>query len=230
MNKFEYNRHAFPKFFTLKRMDLPVYDGNIHPNEWLKRVRACCFLKHIVKDEEILKFAKMVIDSTINIPENVTSLDELVNALKRNIAFSTFKNINKIRLLSLKFSSPNRENVETLKFIDDFCRLCRDADIDDLQEQKKYLYLSIPNEYFEDESYKKLESTNSTSELIEAFGKMVIEESNLIRDDSIIVLKHVATGKYLSSIGNLSYVTGSCSQSVCLSSDSTLFHYTIYNV
>jgi len=31
-----------------------------------------------------------------------------------------------------------------------------------------------------------------------------------------VALKHVATGKYLNSISNLCYTTGSCSQLVCL--------------
>ncbi|RIA82712.1 hypothetical protein C1645_493288 [Glomus cerebriforme] len=44
------------------------------------------------------------------------------------------------------------------------------------------------------------------------------EESNLIRNESIVALKHVATEKYLSSIVNLRYTTGSKYQSVFVGS------------
>ena len=38
-----------------------------------------CFLKQIIKEEDILRLAKMMIDTSINIPDSVTSLDELIN-------------------------------------------------------------------------------------------------------------------------------------------------------
>ncbi|PKY59854.1 hypothetical protein RhiirA4_482961, partial [Rhizophagus irregularis] len=47
---------------------------------------------------------------------------------------------------------------------------------------------------------------------------IVLEESNLIRNGSIVALKHVATGKYLSSIKNLCYTTGSQKQLIFVGS------------
>ena len=52
------------------------------------------------------------------------------------------------------------------------------------------------------------------NELIKEFGEIVIDELNLIKSGSIVALKHVATGKYLSTIENLRYTTGSKSQMV----------------
>ncbi|CAG8441445.1 6593_t:CDS:2 [Funneliformis caledonium] len=176
-------------------MDLPIYDGNIHPNEWLKQIQTYCFLKKITKDEEILKFAIMMIDSTINIPEKLTSLDELINALKQD-------------------HIPEAQGGETSKFINTFRRLCFDAEINNLREQKKYLYESLSNNdhYLKSELYKKMENVNSISELMEEFRNVFIDESNLIRHGSIIALKHAVTGKYLSSIKGLNYTTGSKNQ------------------
>ncbi|CAB4479952.1 unnamed protein product [Rhizophagus irregularis] len=54
-----------------------------------------------------------------------------------------------------------------------------------------------------------MKNLNSIDELIKRFEELVLEESNLIRKGSIVALKHVATGKYLSSIKNLCYTTGS---------------------
>ena len=59
-----------------------------------------------------------------------------------------------------------------------------------------------------------MENVNSINELIKEFEGIVLEESNLIRNESVIALKHVATGKYLSSIENLRYTTGSRAQLV----------------
>jgi hypothetical protein len=49
-------------------------------------------------------------------------------------------------------------------------------------------------------------------ELIKEFEDIVFEESNLITNGSIVTLKHIATGNYLSSISNLRYTTGSSCQ------------------
>ncbi|CAI2164173.1 4739_t:CDS:2 [Funneliformis geosporum] len=105
------------------------------------------------------------------------------------------------------------EGGETSKYISNFRKLCYNAEID-VEEQKKYLYQSLPNNYFLTEFSKKKEKIKSTNELMKEFEEIVIDESNLIRYDSIIALKHVATGKYLSSIGKYYYSTGSGSQMV----------------
>ncbi|CAB5355531.1 unnamed protein product [Rhizophagus irregularis] len=62
-----------------------------------------------------------------------------------------------------------------------------------------------------------MKNTNSINESIKGFEDIVFEESDLIKNESIVALKHVATGKYLSSDGsyeNLRYITGSPKQLV----------------
>src|SRR5581483_8225703 len=87
-----------------------------------------------------------------------------------------------------------------------------------IEEQKKYLYNSLSmyyfNYYFKDEFYKIMKNVISTNELVKGVEDIVSEESTLIRNGSIIVLKHVSTGKYLSSLGDLKYTTGSKTQPV----------------
>ena len=68
-----------------------------------------------------------------------------------------------------------------------------------------------------------MKNVNSTNELIKEFENIVFEESNLIKSGSIVALKHVTTGKYLSSIENLNYITGSKTQLVCMLYIVTLF-------
>ncbi|RIA88542.1 hypothetical protein C1645_877314 [Glomus cerebriforme] len=49
------------------------------------------------------------------------------------------------------------------------------------------------------------ENINSINELIKIFEDVITDEPNFIRDGDIVTLKHVATGKYLTSIDNLCY-------------------------
>ncbi|GBB91960.1 hypothetical protein RclHR1_19440001 [Rhizophagus clarus] len=193
-----------------------VYDGNIHPDEWLKQFNTYCFLKNITTHN--VKFAKMMIDSTINIPKDATSLTEIISALKTDVSFTIFKNTNKRKLQALKYKSENVGG-NTAKFIDTFRKLCRDAEIDDLNEQKKNfietLSYALKNKFLDKIDDENIESLN---DIFLRFNNILIEPTiNInIKDGSIIALKHVATGKYLSTIENLRYETESNSQMVFL--------------
>ncbi|CAB4479979.1 unnamed protein product [Rhizophagus irregularis] len=59
-----------------------------------------------------------------------------------------------------------------------------------------------------------MKNVNSINELIKEFEDIIAEESNLIKNDSVVALKHVATGKYLNSAETLCYTTGSRTQLV----------------
>uniref|UniRef100_U9SWD2 MIR domain-containing protein n=1 Tax=Rhizophagus irregularis (strain DAOM 181602 / DAOM 197198 / MUCL 43194) TaxID=747089 RepID=U9SWD2_RHIID len=54
-------------------MKLPKYDGNIHPNEWIKQIQICCFLKKIVYcGDNILNNDALWIISNNNITNLIT--------------------------------------------------------------------------------------------------------------------------------------------------------------
>jgi hypothetical protein len=116
-------------------------------------------------------------------------------------------------LQSLKYD-PERKGGDTSKFISTFRELCYNAEINDVEEQKKYFYKSPNNQNISSEFYKKMKNINSINELIKKSEDIISEESNLIINESIVALKHVTTGKYLSSISNLRYITGSGKQLV----------------
>ncbi|CAG8546287.1 12693_t:CDS:2 [Funneliformis caledonium] len=168
-------------------MSLTKYDGNIHPDEWLKDIQNYCNF-HLKQSSFVWYFIIPLVDATIKLPTGIDGIEKLRKALKDDISFTIFKNANKRKLQLLQYI-PEREGGETLKFISNFRKLCYNA------ESKK-------------------EKINSTNELIKEFEEIVMEESNLIRHNSIVALRHVATGKYLSSIGSLNYTTGSNSQMV----------------
>uniref|UniRef100_U9U201 MIR domain-containing protein n=1 Tax=Rhizophagus irregularis (strain DAOM 181602 / DAOM 197198 / MUCL 43194) TaxID=747089 RepID=U9U201_RHIID len=63
-----------------------------------------------------------------------------------------------------------------------------------------------------------MENVDSINKLIKEFEVFAIYLSELIVNESVVALKHVATGKYLSSIENLCYKTGSKTQLVFVES------------
>ncbi|PKY62540.1 hypothetical protein RhiirA4_489154 [Rhizophagus irregularis] len=179
-------------------MKLPKYDGNIHPNEWIKQIQICCFLKKIVKDDDILQIAKTMIDPIIInnnmiLENNITSLEELNNLLKQQNSFLIFKNSSKRKLQLLKFQI---KNDDMTKYILEFRSLCRDAEINDFEEQKKYFIQSILPINLIDSFIKE---SNSMNELIKNFDDFLLNYSRIIKNNSCVALKHIATGKYLSS-------------------------------
>src|ERR1043165_3207022 len=98
--------------------------------------------------------------------------------------FTVFKNTNRRKLKSLKYV-PEREGGDTSKFISTFRKLCYNAEINDIEEQKKYLYNSLPMKHFgciSNEFHKKMENINSINELIKGFEDIVLEESILIKN------------------------------------------------
>ncbi|CAB4388919.1 unnamed protein product [Rhizophagus irregularis] len=199
-------------------MEVPRYDGSIHPDEWINDIQKYFKLKNI--NYNYFSIAKSFVDPTIiSLPAEIYSFEKLSNALKEDISFTVFKNTNKRLLRVLKYI-PERQNGETPKFISKFRKYCYNAEINDIEEQKNYFCHSLPNNNdncnynYLLEFTKRKENIKSMNDLIREFEEIVTDELNLIRNESIVALKHVATGKYLSSIENLLYTTGSKSQVV----------------
>jgi hypothetical protein len=197
-------------------MDLPKYNGNIHPDEWINDIQKYLKLRNIDHSiNDILGIATTLVDTNISLPiAGIDNFDKLRDILREDISFTIFKNTNKRKLQSLKYI-PEGRGGDTSQFISNFLKLCYNAEINDIEEQKDYLYKSLPmHRYFLNEFYKRMKNVNSINELIKEFEDIIFEESNLIKNGSIIALKHVATGKYLSSAENLCYTTGSYTQLV----------------
>ncbi|GES94965.1 hypothetical protein GLOIN_2v1473636 [Rhizophagus clarus] len=204
-------------------MNFPKYDGNIHPDEWINNIKKCIELDHMPDYDHYLRGVISLVDSNnISLPAEINSFEELRNALKEDISFIVFKCTNKRLLQSLKYV-PEREGGNTSKFVLNFRKLCYNAEINDIEEQKNYFCNTLPKlpnninnnsyNYFL-EFIKRREKIKSMNDLIKEFAEIVTDELDLIKRESIVALKHVATGKYLSSIENLCYTTGSRRQLV----------------
>ncbi|PKY45403.1 hypothetical protein RhiirA4_542569 [Rhizophagus irregularis] len=191
-------------------MDLPKYTGTIHPEEWVKQVQIYCYLKGIENEEKIIKISKLMIDSTIIIPnvDKINSFEELIKALKLHSTFSVYKNSCKRKLQLIKYE---KEDVAT--FLANFRSLCNWVETSDHKEIITMLINSYSNYFFKDEFIKRVYGINSVDEIFKIFSEVVFDELKIIKFESSIALKHVATGKYLSSC-NVNYKTGSRKQVV----------------
>ncbi|CAI2167962.1 14410_t:CDS:2 [Funneliformis geosporum] len=190
----------------------PKYDGNIHPDEWINDYLSYMNFKGGGFSIN-LQYAISLVDPIIKLPTGIDDFEKLRKALKEDISFTVFKNTNKRKLQLLTYI-PERDGGETSNFISKFRKLCYNAEINDIEEQKEYINQSILNDYFITEFFKRKQKIDSINELIKEFEEIVMYETSLIRNGSIVRLKHVATGKYLGSINNLCYTTGSKSQLV----------------
>jgi hypothetical protein len=196
-------------------MEFTKYNGNIHPNEWINDIKKYSKLRKINKNDS-LEIAISFVDSIITLPAEIDSFEKLCNSLKADISFTVFKSTNERMLQSLKYI-PERKGGNTSEFISNFRKLCYNAEINDVEKQKEYLYKSLPVDYLDyvsNEFHEKMKNVNSISEIIEKFEEIAKEETKIIINDSIVALKHIATGKYLSSNVGLNFTTGSMSQLV----------------
>src|SRR3954453_20594132 len=140
-------------------MDIPKYDGNIHPDEWISDIQKYFKLRKIDVDD-YLEIATLLVDSTIiSLSTEIDSFEKLRNALKEDISFTVFKNTNKRKLQSLKYI-PEQEGGDTSKFISNFHKLCYNAKINNIEEQAKYFYQLLPNDDLLVELYKRKEKIN----------------------------------------------------------------------
>ncbi|CAB4411067.1 unnamed protein product [Rhizophagus irregularis] len=70
------------------------------------------------------------------------------------------------------------------------------------------------NDLIKSEFIRKSKEIKSIEELLKLFNDITTYESILIKHGSYVAIKHAATGKYLSSVLNLDYETGSFNQAV----------------
>ena len=186
-------------------MELVNYDETIHPEVWLNKIKIYCYKNQITKKDDIIEFCKSMIHPSINVSE-ASTFEEILNILKKDILFISFKYSIKEKLQTLKFDPENENHVQ---FINRFREYCFEAEINDVNEQKELLLKKVSKDSFQDYFINdNLEKIKSLNDLIIYFNQSFLEERKLIHYGSCITLKHVATGKYLSSC-DVRYKTGS---------------------
>ncbi|PKC01795.1 hypothetical protein RhiirA5_426156 [Rhizophagus irregularis] len=177
-------------------MEPVEYDETIHPVVWLNKIKSCCFKNQITKKEDIMEFCKSMVHPSIDVSK-ASTFDEILNILKTDALFTLFKYSVEEKLQKLKFDPKNEDHVQ---FISIFRKYCYEAEINDVERQKKLLLKKLSNDsleyYFINDNLEKIKSLN---DLVVYFNQSFLEQRKLIRFGSCITLKHVATGKYLTS-------------------------------
>ncbi|RGB36726.1 hypothetical protein C1646_813873 [Rhizophagus diaphanus] len=199
-------------------MDIPKYNGTMHPEEWIQQFKASYCYNNTSENEVYL--CKQLIHPAIKIPsiENISTYDELLIALKAHISFAIFKESCKKKLLKLTYI-PEKNGGDTAAFLSKFQTLCYNAEINNIEEIKIFFYkiiynVYIYNEFSKSEFIRKSKEINSIEELLKLFNDITADEAILVKNGDFVAIKHAATGKYLSSVSNLNYETGSCNQAV----------------
>jgi hypothetical protein len=186
-------------------MELYKYDETIHPEVWLNKIKLYCYSNQITKKDDILEFCKSMIHPSINVSK-ANTFEEIISILKTDILFISFKHSIREKLQALKFDPKNKNYVQ---FINIFRENCYEAEIDDLEEQKKLLLKKFSEDsfhyYFINNNLEKIHSIN---DLNLYFNQSLLEQQRLIRFGSYVTLRHVVTGKYLTYC-NARYKTGS---------------------
>ncbi|PKY14995.1 hypothetical protein RhiirB3_427107 [Rhizophagus irregularis] len=167
-------------------MNIPQYNGTVHPDEWVKQVQTICIINNIRQERDILKLCKLNIDASINVPGECNNLNDLIKALKAHPTFSIYKDGIKRKLDQMKFEGGEAENSCISSLL------------------KKFLLFS-----------KRATGVTSIDEIYKLYNEVISDSSRAIKygPEFLIAIKHLVTGKYLSS-SEINYHTGSKRQVV----------------
>ncbi|CAB4495273.1 unnamed protein product [Rhizophagus irregularis] len=108
------------------------------------------------------------------------------------------------------------EGGDTTAFLAEFRSHCDKAKIDNPQEIKNRLLRTYSsNEFFKNEFSKRVTGVTSIDEIYKLYSEVISDSSKAIKygPEFLIAIKHLATGKYLSS-SEINYQTGSKRQVV----------------
>ncbi|GES92679.1 hypothetical protein GLOIN_2v1598936 [Rhizophagus clarus] len=171
-------------------MDPPKYNGTVHPEEWMQQFKVFCCSNKIPQSEEQYLW-KQLIHPAIKIPsiENISTHDELLNALKAHVSFAIFKESCKKKLMELKYI-PEKDGADEAIFIknDSYVAIKHAA-------TGKYLS-SLPGINYKTGSYNQAVFAGETLPEPNTIWTITFN-TNFAFDDSQIYLTHEMSGRML---------------------------------
>ena len=149
-----------------------MYDGSVHPEVWLKKIETYCYKNQIT---DALEFSKSMIHPSINVSD-VDNFDELIEWLKEDVSFISFKNSVKRRFKPYEYNFECNED-GILKSLNQFRQRCYEGEITEIEEQKNLLLNVLQDNYFQYNFIKKnLDKINSMDDLLKYFDQSMLEK------------------------------------------------------
>ncbi|GBC45796.2 hypothetical protein GLOIN_2v1543797 [Rhizophagus irregularis DAOM 181602=DAOM 197198] len=102
-------------------MDIPKYDGNIHPDEWINDIRKYHYIWK-VEYEEFLNIVISLIDPTIKLPTEISDIEELplrhvaTGKYLSSVENLCYKTGSKLQLVFVRGSDPGPNSLWKIQF------------------------------------------------------------------------------------------------------------------
>ncbi|CAG8767521.1 9146_t:CDS:2, partial [Racocetra persica] len=188
-------------------LSFPEYNGSCHPEDWLRNFKfVATFQGKMVTESELVRLALLKISRSIYRDNNdsITNFSQLLEFLKADPSFSIFKTNSEQKLSALKFTYLT----DVKDFIIGLRQLLSDAEIFDLKLQKQSILKILPSKLFADTFSLKIAESQSIHEVFINLQNCLFQYKRVIKYGSVITLRHIDTGKLLSS-SLKKYTTGS---------------------
>ncbi|CAG8462134.1 346_t:CDS:2 [Cetraspora pellucida] len=179
-------------------LSFPEYNGSCHPEDWLRNFKfVATFQEKMVTETELVRLALLKISRSIYRDNNnsITNFSQLLEFLKADPSFSIFKVNSERKLLSLRFTYLT----DVKDFITELRQLLSDAEIFELKLQKQSIIKILPSKFFPDTFSLKIAESQNIHEVFINLQNFLFQYKRIIKYGSVITLRHVDTGKLLSS-------------------------------
>ncbi|CAG8549986.1 16781_t:CDS:2 [Gigaspora rosea] len=179
-------------------LTFPEYNGSCHPDDWVRNFKfVISFRGGAPSEHEIVKIALLKISRSIYSDQNIqiSKFSQLIEFLKADPSFKIFKTNSEQKLLTLQFTYLT--NVRD--FIIELRQLLSDAEIFDLNRQKQSILKILPLKLFTDNFSLKIAESQSINEVFINLQNFLFQYKRVVKYGSVITLRHIDTGKLLSS-------------------------------
>src|SRR3954451_24839894 len=128
----------------------------------------------------------------------MNNVGDLINALKAHQGFTVFKNDSKAKLNNMTF-----EGGDTAQMLANLRALCNNIEIINNPEEIRRCLLntSSTNDFFRNEFSKRVTRSTSVDDMFKIYSDVMSDDYKIIKygPETLITIKHVATGRYLST-------------------------------
>ncbi|CAG8456400.1 12242_t:CDS:1, partial [Dentiscutata heterogama] len=174
----------------------PSYDGSCHPVDWVNNLKFVAALHGITSETVLVDLALLKISRAIqnNSSGSITKFSEVIDLLKTDSSYKIFKLTSEKKLSTLRFT----HLCDVRDFIVELRQLLSDAEIFDLNTQKKYIIKILSSKLLAKNFSSKIANATSADEVFINLQESLHKLKRVVKYGSVITLYHVDTNKILS--------------------------------